>query len=108
MAYDVTKYETTPITDFANASFGESDRWDTADYTGLEPAGSSPEGLKWQKVKDVYDQNFPKMVNAADNAEATAIYEAMLAEMEESGLSEVEAYMSKQYQERMKLWGKAE
>lgn len=106
--YDVTKYETTEITDFANASFGESDRWDTADYTGLEPAGSSPEGLKWQKVKDVYDQNFPKMVNAADSAEVTAVYEAMLAEMEESGLSEVEAYMSTQYQDRMKLWGKAE
>ncbi|MEZ3508171.1 MAG: extracellular solute-binding protein [Lachnospiraceae bacterium] len=106
--YDVTKYETTEITDFANASFGESDRWDTADYTGLEPAGSSPEGLKWQKVKDIYDQNFPKMVNAADHEEAIAVYEAMLSEMEESGLSEVEAYMTGQYQERLKLWGMAE
>ena len=106
--YDVTKYETTELTDFANASFGESDRWDTADFTGLEPAGSSPEGLKWQKVKDVYDQNFPKMVNAADSTEANAVYEAMLAQMEEAGLSEVEAYMSGQYQERLKLWGMAE
>lgn len=106
--YDVTKYETTELTDFANASFGESDRWDTADFTGLEPAGSSPEGLKWQKVKDVYDQNFPKMVNAADSAEANAVYESMLAQMEEAGLSEVEAYMSGQYQDRLKLWGMAE
>ena len=106
--YDVTKYETTELTDSANASFGESDRWDTADFTGLEPAGSSPEGLKWQKVKDVYDQNFPKMVNAADSAEANAVYESMLAQMEEAGLSEVEAYMSGQYQDRLKLWGMAE
>lgn len=106
--YDVTKYETTELTDFANASFGESDRWDTADFTGLEPAGSSPEGLKWQKVKDVYDQNFPKMVNAADSAAANAVYESMLAQMEEAGLSEVEAYMSGQYRDRLKLWGMAE
>lgn len=106
--YDVTQYEKADNAVFANASFAETDNWDTADFTGLEPAGSSPEGLKWQKVKDVYDQNFPKIVNAADNAEAMSVCDAMIAEMEESGLSEVEAYMSAQYQDRMKLWGKAE
>ncbi|NBJ92012.1 extracellular solute-binding protein [Parablautia muri] len=106
--YDVTAYEKSDVAQFANERFGESDRWDTADFTGLEPAGSSPEGLKWQKVKDIYDQNFPKIVNAADNAEAISVYEAMISEMDEAGLSDVESYMSKQYQERMKLWGKTE
>lgn len=48
------------------------------------------------------------MVNAADSAEANAVYESMLAQMEEAGLSEVEAYMSGQYQDRLKLWGMAE
>lgn len=104
--YDMaTKYKLQPTAEFANKCFGESDNWDTAELTGLEPAGSSPEGLKWQKVKDVYDQNFPKIVNAAGNEEAKAAYEAMVAEMDAAGLPEVESYMTTQYQERMKLWG---
>lgn len=104
--YDMsTKYKLQPTAEFANRCFGESDNWDTADFTGLEPAGSSPEGLKWQKVQDVYDQNFPKIVNAAGNAEAQAIYETMIAEMDAAGLPDVESYMTAKYQERMKLWG---
>lgn len=107
--YDMaTKYKLQPTAEFANQCFGESDNWDTADFTGLEPAGSSPEGLKWQKVQDVYNQNFPKIVNAADNASALAAYEAMIAEMEAAGLPDVESYMTTQYQERMKLWGQTE
>lgn len=107
--YDMaTKYELQPTAAFANKCFGESDSWDTADLTGLEPAGSSPEGLKWQKVQDVYDQNFPKIVNAAGNTEAKAAYEAMIAEMDAAGLPDVESYMTVKYQERMKLWGEAE
>ena len=103
-----TKYVLQPTAEFANKSFGESDSWDTADLTGLEPAGSSPEGLKWQKVQDIYNQNFPKMVNAANNEEALAVYDEMAAEMEAAGLSDVENYLTAQYQERMALWGQAD
>ncbi len=103
--YDITKYQTSDVAQFANESFGESDRYDTADLTGLEPAGSSPDGLKWQKVQDVYNQTFPKIVNAASEEEAISVYESMVAEMNASGLEDVEAYMTKQYQERMELWG---
>ena len=107
--YDMsTKYVLQPTAEFANKSFGESDSWDTADLTGLEPAGSSPEGLKWQKVQDIYNQNFPKMVNAANNEEALAVYDEMAAEMEAAGLSDVENYLTAQYQERMALWGQAD
>ncbi len=106
--YDITKCEQPETAVFANQCFGESDSWDTADFSGLEPAGSTIEGLSWQKVKDVYDQNFPAIVNAADSAEAASVYEAMVAEMESSGLPQVESYMTTTYQERMELWGQAE
>lgn len=103
--YDMaSKYKLSPTAEFANKSFGESDAWDTADYSGLTPAGSTPEGLKWQKVQDVYDQNFPKIVNATSEEEAISLYNAMVQEMEDSGLKDVENYITKAYQERMELW----
>lgn len=107
--YDMsTKYQLQPTAEFANQCFGESDDWDTADFTGLDPSGSTPEGLKWQKVQDIYDQNFPKMVNSDSQDEALSSYDAMISEMDAAGLAEVEAFFTKEYQEKMKLWGKTE
>lgn len=103
--YDMsTKYEQQPTAVFANQAFDENDNWDTAEFTGLEPAGSSADGLKWQKIQDIYNQNFPNIVNASDAESAMAVYEAMVAEMEAAGLADVEAYISEQYSERMELW----
>jgi len=48
------------------------------------------------------------MVNAANNEEALAVYDEMAAEMEAAGLSDVENYLTAQYQERMALWGQAD
>lgn len=104
--YDMAaKYELSATAEFANKSFGESDAWDTSDFSGLTPAGSTPEGLKWRKIQDVYDQNFPKIVDASSEEEAVSIYNSMLQEMENSGLQDVESYITKAYQERMNLWG---
>lgn len=104
--YDMaTKYKLQPTAEFANKGFGKSDAWDSADFAGLEPAGSTPEGLKWQKIKDIYDQAFPKMVDAASEKEALSAYQAMIQDMNASGLKDVESYLTKAYQDRMKLWG---
>lgn len=104
--YDMAaKYKLSSTAEFANKSFGESDAWDTADFSGLTPAGSTPEGLKWQKVQDIYDQKFPKIVVSASEDEALSVYNSMLQDMEASGLKDVESYITEAYQERMKLWG---
>ena len=103
--YDLaTKYQMNDTAAFANEVIGASDSWDAADFGGLEPAGSTPLGLQWQKVADVMNQNYSKIVEAADHNAATAAYEAMLAEMEAAGLSECEKYITEQYQARMALW----
>ncbi|MDE7245847.1 MAG: extracellular solute-binding protein [Oscillospiraceae bacterium] len=103
--YDLTtKYQMDDTSTFANEVIGESDAWDTAEFSGLEPAGSTPLGLQWQKVADVMNQNYSKIVEAADHNAATAAYEAMLAEMEASGLAACEEYITEQYQARMALW----
>lgn len=48
------------------------------------------------------------MVNAASQEEALSSYDAMISEMDAAGLAEVEAFFTKEYQEKMKLWGKTE
>ena len=103
--YDVTKYEVSKTTQLAQDRFGESDRWDTSEFDGLTPAGSTPEGLKWQKIEDIFDQEFPKIVNASSHDEAMAEYDKMLSDMESAGLEEVEKVITENYQERMELWG---
>ena len=94
----------TPTAEFANKVFGASDRWDTADFANLEPAGSTPLGLKWQKINDVYTQYYSKVINAANADEAASVFDAMVAEMENAGLAECEEYISEQYDARMDLW----
>lgn len=79
--------------------------WDTAEFDALEPSGSTPDGLKYQKVKDIFDQAFPQMVNAASSDEVDSLYQKMLQDMEAAGLADVEKVINENYQQRLELWG---
>ena len=102
--YDVTQYKVKETRQVAMDHFGESDRWDTSEFEGLTPAGSTPDGLKWQKIQDIYDQEYPKIVNAASHDEAMAEYDKMISDMNDAGLEDVEKVITQNYQDRMKLW----
>jgi len=79
--------------------------WDTSTYDDLTPDANTPVGLMNQKVKDIYEQSFPKIVNASSAEEAEALYHQMLTEMEAAGLNEVEEAITANYEERKVLWG---
>ena len=102
--YDVTQYKVKETRQVAMNHFGESDRWDTAEFEGLTPAGSTPDGLKWQKIQDIYDQEDPKIVNADSHDAAMEEYDKMISEMNDAGLEDVEKVITQNYQDRMKLW----
>ena len=102
--YDVSQYKVKETRQVAMNHFGENDRWDTAEFTGLAPAGSTPDGLKWQKIQDIYDQEYPKIVNADSHDAAMEEYDKMISEMNDAGLEDVEKVITQNYQERMKLW----
>ena len=102
--YDVTQYKVKETRQVAMNHFGENDRWDTAEFAGLTPAGSTPDGLKWQKIQDIYDQEYPKIVNADSHDAAMEEYDKMISEMNDAGLEDVEKVITQNYQERMKLW----
>ena len=79
--------------------------YDTAEFAGLEPAGSTIEALMYQGVIDVFDQYYPRMVNAASTEECDALYAEMIAGMESAGMADIEAYMTEVYFSRLALWG---
>lgn len=103
--YDLTtKYELSDTAQFANSAFGESDCWDTAEYSGLEPAGNTILGLQWQNVSDIMRQNYARIINADGEEEAVRVYNNMIEEMDNSGLKDCEVYITDQYQKRLELW----
>ena len=79
--------------------------YDSAEFASLEPAGSTIEALQFQGVVDVFNQYYPRMVNAASVEDCDALYNEMIAGMESAGMEDVEAYMTEIYYARLALWG---
>lgn len=82
-----------------------SPMWDTAYMDNLSPEGSTPEGLKEQKVKDVYNQSIAAIINAESAEKVDELFTKLLDDMENAGMSDVEKIYTENYQARMKLWG---
>ena len=79
--------------------------YDSAVYSALEPSGSTIEALQYQRCIDLFNTAYPKMVNAASQAECDAVYEQLLMDLQGAGVESVQAYMTEQYQTRLTLWG---
>ena len=104
--YDlVTKWEPTSDWQYAYQASADTDLYDNSYYAGLEPAGSTPEGLIAQKIADIYDEYVPKMVNAASLEDCVAQYDTMISSMETAGLVKLEEVMTKNYLAKMERWG---
>ena len=59
----------------------------------------------YQGVVDVFDQYYPRMVNAASIEDCDALYNEMISAMEGAGMADIEAYMTDVYFARLALWG---
>ena len=104
--YDlVVKWDPTVEWQWAYEASADTDLYDNSYYAGLEPAGSTPEGLIAQKVTDIYDEYVPKMVNAASQEDCVAQYEEMISNMEAAGLVQLEDVMTENYLAKMERWG---
>ena len=105
--YDLTsKYVPKETVTFANKSIADTDYWDTALFSGLEPTANSALGLKWEQILELYKKQSARIICAADEKEAETLYGRMLEDMELLGLSECEAYITEQYKERLSKWNK--
>ncbi len=101
--YDVTKYDVDKITQQARISMANS-TWDTAPYDNIGPAGGTPEALIEQKLKDIMDSGFSKMVYAKSSAEVDAEYKKMLDGLAANKANIVEDIYTKNYQAQLALW----
>ncbi|WP_309119996.1 ABC transporter substrate-binding protein [Paenibacillus sp.] len=102
--YDlIGRYETDPVSSLAIKNLADSS-FDTAPYDNLGPAGGTPEAIMQQKVNETSSKYFPRMVMAPSEAEAVALYETMMKELEAAGLPELENIYTKNYNERKELW----
>lgn len=103
--YDLTtKYMASASVKFANDRFLDSDYWDTAEYSGLEPTAKSNLGLKWEKITQLYTENYGNIICASSEEDARLLYDRMVSNMDAVGLRECENYISLNYKYRLKKW----
>jgi len=100
----VTRYDIDKIRAHARVSMVDS-VWDTAQYDNLGPLGGTPDALAEQKLRDIIDQGFSKMVYVSSEAEVEIEYNNMIAELEANNASAIEAIYSRNYQDRLQLQG---
>ncbi|OPJ63987.1 extracellular solute-binding protein [Clostridium oryzae] len=102
--YDMaTKYKKDKAQVVANKNLTNT-YWDTSEYDNLIPASGTPEALIYQKVTDIFNKAFPKIVDAPSQAKAVALYNKMISDMDSAGLAKVEKVINTNYKERIKLW----
>ena len=100
----VTRYDIDNISAHARVSMAGS-VWDTAQYDNLGPLGGTMEALVEQKLKDIIDQGFSRMVYASGEAEVLSEYNNMIAELESNDAASIEAIYSENYRKRMAIQG---
>lgn len=102
--YDlVGKYDVSDVYAHARISMAGS-VYDTALFDNVGPLGGTVEALVEQKLKDIMDQGFSKMVYAESEAELDAAYDQMMKELEANDAASIEAIYTKNYQDRVALW----
>ena len=102
--YDMmTKYQPSLEAQLANRRM-QGDYWDTSAYLGLDPESGTEESIMWTSIKNMYDETFPRMVNADSEQSMHELYDRLLQDMEAEGLPFVEAIWTQNYQKRMEQW----
>nr|AYQ75394.1 extracellular solute-binding protein [Cohnella candidum] len=102
--YDlIGRYRQDPVSSLAIKNLADTS-FDTAPYDNLGPSGGTPEAIMQQKVTEIGDKYFPRMVMAPSEADAVKLYDKMLQEMETAGLSKLEKIYTDNYAKRMELW----
>lgn len=95
------QYQKTPAELMAEKNLGDT-YWDTADFEMLLPKSSTDEFLKYQSIIQIFNQAFPKIIDAPSEAEAVNLYNKMVQDMDKEGLTSVEKVINDNYKARLK------
>jgi len=99
----VYRYDVDKFTKHARISMANS-VWDVAPYDNIGPVGGTQEALMEQKLKDIMDAGFSKMVYAKSSAEVDVEYQEMMDELAANNAEVIEAIYTKNYQAQLDLW----
>lgn len=99
----VGKYNPDKVMEHARISM-ENSVWDSAPYDNLGPFGGTPEALVEQKLKDIMEQGFSKMVYAQSEAELETEYSKMITELEANNAASIEQIYTDNYKKQIELW----
>ncbi len=85
-----------------NWEIAKENAWDSTATTGINPPSQSEENKILAKGYTLFWQNYyPRMImSAKDEADLEGLYREMLIELEKIGISKLEAYWTKAYNEK--------
>ncbi|NBD22350.1 extracellular solute-binding protein [Paenibacillus glycinis] len=101
--YDISRLNRGEIEQMATKNLLDS-VYDTSPYDNLNPEGGTPVSLSFQKVQDIMKQSLTKIIISKSEQDASAGFDAMLAEMKAAGDESVEKAITDNYKARMELW----
>lgn len=78
--------------------------WNSSSTYGLLPSGGTI-GLQVAQVRQIMDEAFPLMVNAATEEEMMEHFERMQADLETAGIHDVMDAVNENYIARKEIWG---
>jgi putative aldouronate transport system substrate-binding protein len=78
--------------------------WTAITYK-MEPDPTTAEGTVATRIKEIAKTAMPRIILADSEEKAVSLYQEMLANMEKSGLKQLEDYYSKQYKKNVEKFG---
>jgi putative aldouronate transport system substrate-binding protein len=102
--YDMAvRYNRDEIATHAIKALGDT-AYDSSIFDNLGPAAGTPESLISTKVTDISNTAITKIVLAKSESEAVSLYNKMISDMDNAGMSKVEKIISDNYKKRVELW----
>lgn len=101
--YMMTSLIMDEVTAFARKSLKDT-YYDTADLSGLEPDGSTPEAIIKQKIDDIRTLALPKIIMAESDSEFDELFNTMLSDIEKAGEEQLINVIQEKYDARQELW----
>lgn len=78
-----------------------------SEFTQLTPGGTSPEGVIWTKIQQLWGKTLPKLLMSKSDEDFDQLYNKFLKDRDNLGYDKVRTYMQTKYEENLKKLNKA-
>jgi putative aldouronate transport system substrate-binding protein len=89
----------------SNGEWSKGKTYNFSAFSQLTPAGSSPEGIAWTNIQQLWGKTLPKLLLSKSDADFDKIYEKFLKDRDNLGYDKVKAYEQTKYEANLKKLG---